>query len=337
VAACAVAARVAARVAEAADARRKKMAKVTGLLTASALAMLVGVSIAATTSQAPKSFASPQEGFGTLVTALRANDTKTLKNLLGPEGDSIISSGDPVADMQRVKDFLASYDAHSKIETPEASRAVLEVGADEWPLPIPMVKEKSGWQFDAAAGKEELLARRIGRNEIYTIQACLAYVDAQREYAQKDHGDGLLDYAQRFVSTPNKQDGLYWPTPAGAPQSPLGPEFARAQSRGYTLDKNQSGAVPGHTPYNGYYFRILKGQGPSAPGGAYSYLAGKRMIGGFALVAYPVHYGVSGVMTFLVNHDGVVYQNDLGANTSAIAEKMTVFDPGKGWKKSASV
>jgi hypothetical protein len=253
--------------------------------------------------------------------------------ILGPDGDTIITSGDPVSDKQRAQDFLAAYDAHSKIETPEATRAVLEVGADEWPLPIPLVKGKSGWHFDAAAGKDELLARRIGRNELYTIQACLAYVDAQREYSKMNHGDGLLDYAQRFMSSPNKQDGLYWPAAEGTPQSPLGPAFAVAQSRGYGLG---SSAPSGHAPFNGYYFKILTGQGPSAPGGAYSYLAGTHMIGGFALVAYPVKYGVSGVMTFLVNHDGVVYQKDLGEKTSEIAEKMTVFDPGKGWTKSAN-
>ena len=181
-----------------------------------------------------------------------------------------------------------------------------------------------------------MLARRIGRNELYTIQACLAYVDAQREYAEQDRGDKVLDYAQRFVSTPGKHDGLYWPTADGKPQSPLGPVFAAAQSRGYDLAKAKAEGLPGHTPFNGYYFRILTGQGSSAPGGAYSYLAGNRMIGGFALVAYPVKYGVSGVMTFLVNHDGVVYQKDLGPGTTAIAENMKVFDPGKGWTKSAS-
>ena len=182
------------------------------------------------------------------------------------------------------------------------------------------------------AGKEELLARRIGRNELYTIQACLAYVDAQREYAQKDRGDRVLDYAQRFISTPGKHDGLYWSTAEGEQPSPLGPVFVAAQSRGYSF-ANVKG---GQTPFDGYYFRILNGQGPSAPGGAYSYMAGNKMIGGFALVAYPVSYGISGVMTFLVNHDGVVYQKDLGQDTKSIAEGMKLFDPGKGWTKSAS-
>ena len=160
--------------------------------------------------------------------------------------------------------------------------------------------------------KQELLARRIGRNELYTIQACLAYVDAQREYAPKDRGDKVLDYEQRFISTPGKQDGLYWPTAAGAPQSPLGPAFVAAQSHGYDFAKAKAEGVPGHSPFNGYYFRILTGQGPSAPGGGYSYMAGNKMIGGFALIAYPVKYGVSGVMTFLVNHDGVVYEKVWG-------------------------
>ncbi len=312
------------------------MTKINRFAFASAIAILMGAGIAAATGEEPQVFATPQQGFDALVAAVRANDTKTLLAILGPEGDTIVASGDPAADQEAGKAFLAAYDQRSKIDQQGPDRAVLDVGADDWPMPIPLVKGKSGWRFDAAAGKQELLARRIGRNELYTIQACLAYVDAQREYAEQDRGDKVLDYAQRFVSTPGKHDGLYWPTADNEPPSPLGPAFVAAQSRGYDFAKAKAAGVSGHAPFNGYYFRILNGQGSSAPGGAYSYMAGKKMIGGFALVAYPVKYGVSGVMTFLVNHDGVVYQKDLGPDTASTAEGMTLFDPGKGWTKTAN-
>ena len=302
----------------------------------SVVAILVGTGISAATSGGGQVFASPKEGFDALVAAVRTNDTKTLMTILGPEGDTIVSSGDPNADQQAGKSFVAAYDAQSKIEQPDPNRAILDVGADNWPLPIPMVKDKSGWHFDAAAGKDELLARRIGRNELYTMQACLAYVDAQREYATKDRGDKVLDYAQRFISTPGKQDGLYWQTAEGQPESPLGPLFAAAQAKGFDPAKAKAAGVEGRSPYNGYYFRILTEQGPSAKGGAYSYMANGKMIGGFALVAYPVNYGNSGIMTFIVNHDGVVFQKDLGPKTTSIAEGMKAFDPGQGWSKSAS-
>jgi hypothetical protein len=296
-------------------------------------AILTGGTIAAVGKEAAQTFASPQEGFSTLATAIRSHDTKTLKAILGSDGDAIISSGDPVADKEAGAVFLAAYDIHSKLVQPDSMHTVLEVGDDDWPMPIPMVKGNAGWHFDTAAGKDELLARRIGRNEIYTIQACLTYVDAQFDYASDDRGDGVIDYAQRFISTPNKRDGLYWPVAAGDPKSPLGPAFAVQRFRGYALAKSPS---PDGTPFHGYLYKILTAQGSSAPGGAYSYLANGKMIGGFALVAYPVRYGVSGVMTFLVNQDGVVYQKDLGPGTATVAEKMTVFNPGKGWTNSES-
>jgi Protein of unknown function (DUF2950) len=300
-------------------------------LLASALSMALGGSLAAAGHEKPESFATPQAGFDALVGAVRTGDTKTLEAILGPDGNEIVESGDPVADKEAGRVFLAAYDLHSKIVQPDGSHAVLQIGADDWPLPIPLVKSAQGWRFDASAGKHELLARRIGRNELNTIQACLAYVDAQREYADNDHGDGVLDYAQRFVSSQNKHDGLYWPANAGDPKSPLGPAFAMAQLRGYAL-----GAGMSREPYHGYYFKILTGQGKSAPGGAYSYLADKRMIGGFALVAYPARYGASGVMTFVVNQDGVVYQKDLGPRTGETAERMTLYDPGPGWSNTTS-
>jgi hypothetical protein len=194
-----------------------------------------------------------------------------------------------------------------------------------------MVKKGETWVFDTKAGNEELLNRRIGRNELNTIQTCLAMVDAQREYAMKDRdSDKLLEYAQKFWSTPGKKDGLYWEAKEGEAQSPLGALAARAVGEGYASRK--PGDKP--MPYHGYFYRILKAQGKNAPGGAYDYVVKGKMIGGFALVAFPAEYGASGIMTFIVNHDGVVYQKDLGKETGKIAKAMTKFDPDKTWKKA---
>jgi hypothetical protein len=206
---------------------------------------------------------------------------------------------------------------------------VLQIGAEEWPFPIPIVKRGEKWSFDTGKGKEELINRRIGRNELNTIQTCLAYVDAQREYVVKDRdGDGLFEYAQKLRSDPGKKNGLYWEAKTSEGQSPLGPLFAAAQEKGYS---KAAGGKP--VPYHGYYYRILTAQGKSAPDGAYDYLVRGNMIGGFALVAYPAKYGASGIMTFIVNHDGVVYQKDLGKKTEKAAQAMKVFNPDSTWKK----
>jgi hypothetical protein len=251
-----------------------------------------------------------------------------LDRILGPEGHDVLHSGDEQADRHALGRFVAAYDAGHKLVADSPTKITLTVGADEWPMPVPLVKGADGWRFDTAAGKAELVARRIGRNELATIEASKAFVDAQREYAAADHGDGLLDYAPRFISTPGKKDGLYWPVKQGEAQSPLGPLFAKAQAAGYTRKST------GPQPFNGYYFRILQGQGPAAKGGAYSYLAHGKLMGGFALVASPAIYGVSGVMTFIVNQDGAVFQKDLGPETVAIAGQIKTFDPAPGWKKA---
>jgi hypothetical protein len=197
-------------------------------------------------------------------------------------------------------------------------------------MPIPLVQDAAGWWFDASRGREEILNRRIGRNELSAVQVCLAYVDAQREYYVRDpDGDALLQYAQRFRSTPGKRDGLYWDAQPDEPPSPLGALVARAEAEGYPT-KRPSGA---RIPYWGYYYRIVKAQGPHAPGGAYDYVVRGNMIGGFALVAYPAEYGASGVMTFIVSHDGVVYQKDLGPGTAAAARALTRFDPDPSWSR----
>ena len=294
-----------------------------------ATAFTLAVTIKAAQGSEGIAFPSAQAGVEKFVAASRANDTAALDKILGPEGRDIVHSGDAQADKNALGRFVAAYDAGHKLASAGPTKATLTVGSDEWPLPVPLVKGADGWRFDTAAGKEELLARRIGRNELITIDACKAFVDAQREYASSDRGDGILDYAQRFMSTPGKKDGLYWPAKAGEPQSPLGPLFAKAQAAGYA-----PGASGKPQPFNGYYFRILQGQGPAAKGGAYSYLAHGKMMGGFALIATPATYGVSGVMTFMVNQDGQVFQKDLGPNTRAVATQIKTFDPGPGWTKA---
>jgi hypothetical protein len=280
-----------------------------------------------------QNFASPKAAEDALVAALRSQDRGALSTILGSAGSEIVYSGDSTADGAAAKRFLDAYDSHSTLVSKDANHAMISVGLDNWTLPIPIVKTAAGWHFDAAAGKTEMLARRIGRNELYAIQACLAYVDAQREYASADRGAGVLAYAQRFTSSSGKHDGLYWSVSGNAPQSPLGPAFAQAQAQGYGQGSGPR-AVNVTAPYRGYVFKILTGQGPAAKGGAYDYVANGKMIGGYALVAYPAVYGSSGYTTFIVNQDGVVYQNDLGPGTPTIASEMTKFNPSKGWVKA---
>ncbi len=277
-----------------------------------------------------KTFKSPEEAAKSLMDAVKSNDTKELLAIFGPAGKDIISSGDEVADKAAREHFVKDYEEMSKLEKETDKKVILVVGNRGWPLPIPIVKKGETWVFDTMAGKEELLNRRIGRNELNTIQTCLAYVDAQREYAMKDRdSDKVREYAQKFWSTPGKKDGLHWETKEGEEKSPFGAVAAEAVQAGYKPKK--PGDKP--TPYHGYYYKILKAQGKNAPGGAYDYVINGKMIGGFALVAYPAEYGASGIMTFTVNHDGVVYEKDLGKETGKIASAMTKYDPDKTWKK----
>jgi len=276
-----------------------------------------------------KLFASAEDATQALVDAVRAGDAKAMVTVLGGQGRALVSSGDAVADRQGRENFVQAYDAAHRL-IPYGSYSVLQLGADNWPFPIPIVKAGERWRFDTKQGREEILARRIGRNELYTIQTCLAYVDAQREYYAEDrNADGILEYAQQFASSPGKRDGLYWPAQPGEPLSPLGELVARARAEGYRRD-----ASGGPTPLHGYFYRILTAQGPAAPDGAYEYIVSGHMIAGFALVAYPAQYGTSGVMTFIVNHDGVVYQNDLGPKTRELARAMRVFEPNSAWAKT---
>ena len=261
--------------------------------------------------------------------AIKAGDRKALLEIVGPDGAGLLSSGDAVADKNHGARFVSAYDRTHRFQG-GGGKVVLHVGPEDFPFPIPLLPVGISWRFDTKAGKDEILNRRIGRNELDAVQVCLAYVDAQREYYSEDrNADGLREYARRFASTPGKRDGLYWETKPGETPSPVGPFVARARAEGY-----RPGSAGRPTPYHGYYYRILTVQGPDAPGGAYSYLAHGRMIGGFALVAFPARYGVSGVMTFIVNHDGIVYERNLGPNTAAIARAMKQFDPGPGWKKA---
>ena len=277
-----------------------------------------------------KTFKTPEEAVKILMEAVKANDTKALQAIFGPEGKEIGSSPDKVQDKAEKDRFLKDYEEMNKLVKETDSKMTRVVGEEEWPFPIPIVKVGESWRFDTLAGKEELINRRVGRNELNTIQVCLAYVDAQREYARMDpDNDNLREYAQKFGSTKGKKDGLYWEAKEGEEQSPLGPLAAEAVKEGYT------GRKPGEKPktYHGYYYRILKAQGKNAAGGAYDYVINGNMIGGFALVAYPAEYGASGIMTFIVNHDGVVHQKDLGRETGKIAKAMTKYDPDNTWKK----
>jgi hypothetical protein len=297
-----------------------------------ALALFCDVTFAAGTKQGihQKTFPSPEEAVKALVIAVRAGDVKELSDILGPDGREIISSGDEVADRNGRERFAQMVEERNELNKEGDQRAVLEVGKDSWPLPIPIVKVAGTWRFDTKQGKQEILNRRIGKNELSAIQACLAYFDAQREYASVSRdGNALPEYAQKFRSEPGKKDGLYWEAKEGEAESPLGPLFASAQEKGYAM--KQSGQRP--SPYLGYYYKILTAQGKNAPGGAYSYLLDGKMIGGFALVAYPAQYGSSGIMTFMVNHEGVVYEKDLGKRTEAVGQAMKAFDPDKTWRK----
>ena len=246
---------------------------------------------------------------------------------MGPDGNDIVSSGDEVADAATRQKFVAAYDAKHEITMEGDNKAVVVIGQEDFPLPIPIVRKDGMWKFDTAAGREEILFRRIGRNELDVIQTCLAYVDAQNDYADKDRtGAGKGIYAQRIQSSPGKKDGLYWPDDQGNDPSPLGEFIAQATGQGYSIGG-------GRTPYHGYYFKILTKQGAAAPSGELEYVVKGKMIGGFALVAYPAEYGNSGVMTFVVNHAGAVFQKDLGERTEKLAERITVFNPDQTWKK----
>lgn len=277
-----------------------------------------------------QTFASPEEAVQMFVAALKAGDKKAMLEILGPEGGDLVDSGDPVADRTSWDKFAAAYDeAHAFVKNGEAT--TLEVGNDKWPAPIPLVEKDGRWHFDTPAGEQEIIDRRIGRNELAVMQVLLAYVDAQYEYQQRNPQKAkIAPYAKAVASTPGKHDGLYWQSKEGEPESPFGEEVARARGEGY----KEAGKGKG-IPFHGYYYRVLTSQGADAKDGAYDYVVRGQMIGGFALVAFPADWDNSGVMTFMVNHDGVIFEKDLGPDTAKLAKAMKTFNPDPTWKEVA--
>jgi hypothetical protein len=289
-----------------------------------ALPAIMALALTSSPSRAQQSYPTPEDAAAALASAVKSGPERAILKVLGSAAEDIVSSGDEVADVDIRKRFTSMYDAKHSIKAEGNKKAMLMLGPDEFPFPIPLVNTRTGWEFDIAEGRIEVLYRRIGRNELDAIQTSLAFVDAENDYADKDRGEGAGVYAQRIVSSAGKKDGLFWRDDND--QSPLGALAAQASAEGYKAEE-------GAAPYHGYYFRILKGQGSNAPGGALNYVVNGKMIGGFALVAWPAEYGNSGVMTFLVNHAGVIYQKDLGYRTKVLVSRMTAFDPDQTWKK----
>lgn len=300
----------------------RSIVRVTALLTLASLAHVVAE------EPAQRSFATPSEAFRALVAAAKKYDTVAMKAILGPDSDDLLSSGDPVDDRAAIDRFVARAAEGFRIETLDAEHAIVRNGREGFPVAIPLEKDAQGWRFDTAAGREELLNRRIGRNELATIDAARAYSWAQLDYARRTRGaDGTPVYAQKIRSEPGKHDGLYWEAKDARDESPLGPLFAEAATEGYKV----ADAPPEPQPFHGYYFRILTAQGPSAAGGARNYVKDGQMTGGFGLVAWPADYGSSGVKTFIVGPIGIVYEKDLGEKTAEVAKAMTAFDPDASW------
>jgi Protein of unknown function (DUF2950) len=275
-----------------------------------------------------RTFASPDEAGAAFLQAAQSDDQAGLQAIFGPETDSVLLSGDPVKDKDNLKDFVAAYNQMHRWREIKVGGQILYAGADNYPFPIPLGQNSSGkWVFDTAAGKDEILARRIGKGELTAIVACSALADAERQYFSQTHnGDTVKQYTQRIASDPGKKNGLYWETAEGQPPSPLGPVGDFAKAAGYV----GTGAKP--QPFEGYYYQILTKQGDKAKGGAKDYISNGKMTGGFAFLAYPAQYRNSGIMTFIIGGDGIVYQKDLGDHTSDAAAIVTEYNPGDGWK-----
>jgi hypothetical protein len=289
--------------------------------------LLAGCFPACALAQQPgqKTFSSAEEASSALVSPMQSNNEKALLELLGPDGKRIISSGDEIEDLHTRANFVQRYlEMHRLVDEPDGT-TVLYIGAKNWPTPIPLVHNASGWYFDTEAGKREILYRRIGRNEMSAIRVCQELAAAEHEYHDTQHSQ----YAQAIFSDEGQHNGLYWKVASGEPQSPIGPLVANAVAQGYA--PGRSGAP---TPYRGYYFHILTMQGRHAPGGSKQYIVDGKMTEGFAFLAYPAEYRSSGVMTFIVGSDGVVYQRDLGKETDAIANSMKKYDPDSNWRKA---
>ena len=290
--------------------------------------LLLGtVLLAATLKDGQRTFATPQEAVQAIIDAADHNDTAALLHLFGPAGKDIVDSGDPAEDKDLRTEFARSAHEKLRIETDPLTpdRVTFTVGTEEWPFPVPVIRRDGRWQLDPESGRNEILARRIGKNELNAMEVCRGYAEAQMEYATGARdGDRVLKYAQKIVSTPGKQNGLYSETVSDGLVSQA---FALAEA------PNPPAAGKKAEPYHGYYFRVLKSQGPDAAGGAFDYVVNGKMIGGFALVAWPAEYGVSGIRTLIINHDGVVYEKDLGAGTELQARQLTKFNPDKSWER----
>jgi hypothetical protein len=279
-----------------------------------------------------RAFATPEDAVAALVSAVQTTNRTELRAIFGPAADDLVNA-DAVQAANEFATFAAALNETNRLVRESDTRRILELSKDGWPFPVPLVQKDGRWSFDTASGVEELANRRIGGNELETLKAVRTYVQAQREYASRDRdGDEVLEYAQNFLSTPGKQDGLYWSPELDGEISPLGPLVAAAQAEGY---RKSTGEKSGPTPFHGYLFKILTRQGKHAPGGRHDFVVNGNMIGGFALVAWPAEYGESGIMTFTVNQQGRVYQKDLGPNTAKTAGAMKAYDPDKTWSVSA--
>jgi hypothetical protein len=297
------------------------------LLTLACAASALG-SCARTATSSHRTFAMPTDAVKALIDAAKAKDLQQVVGIFGPDGQQLIDSSDPATARRNREVFTAAVAERWQLVDLANGSKVLVIGNEEWPFPVPVIKEAGSWRFDTAAGKEEVLARRIGRNELAAIRICRTYVAAQQLYGERGHdGHSAGIYARTFRSDPGRQNGLYWPSSPGQKRSPLGDLVAHAAAEGSAL--GEGGAQP--SPFHGYYFRILTAQGAAAPGGAKDYVANGAMSGGFALVAWPAQYDVTGVMTFIVNHNAVVHETDLGSGTDATARTITRYNPDALW------
>jgi hypothetical protein len=294
-----------------------------------ALGLIVSAPFAVSAAETGQTFATPEDAVAALAAAASAKDTNALRAIFGPAAAEI-QNPDRVQAAYDLGEFARALEQGKRVARQSDTRCVLEVGSDFWPFPIPLAKQGNQWFFDTAAGKDELLSRRIGNNELTTLQVVRAYVQAQREYSAKDRdGDEVLEFAQKFGSAPGQKDGLYWPPDLDGEISPLGPFAAQAQAQGYRGKARNVSVTP--EPFHGYFFKVLTRQGKSAPGGKYDYIINGNMIGGFGLVAWPAEYGATGIMTFIVNQQGRVYQKNLGSGTAKAAAAMQSYDPDKTW------
>ncbi len=297
------------------------------LVVAALSAILIPGSNAAWSQESQATFANPGAAMTALQTAVASNDTQRILKILGPDSKDLVSSDDPVADKEGRRRFLEAHKARCTLMTTSDGSVVAGLGKEAWPFPIPMVKEGQAWRFNTQAGHQEVINRRIGENESIALKVCDSYVLAQREYFSSDRqGDSIVEYAQRFLSQPGKRDGLYWKVDLGEELSPMGPEVAAAEAEGYKPGN------PNPAGFHGYKFRIITEQGASAPGGAYDYVINGHMVAGFALAAYPAHPGQSGVMTYIVNQNGIIYRKDLGAGAEQTVKSMN-YSPDASWNK----